>query len=78
MLSLGGTYGTRPGETGLTITAGFDSGLANTTTIVPGATHTGAKYTLVAVAPEPNGLLALAASTLLARRRSANKSRPLP
>lgn len=69
MMSLADTYGTKTGETGLTITASPQIGLANSTSIIGSSAHTGAKYSLVAVAPEPNGLLALAASILLARRR---------
>lgn len=69
MLSVGSTYGNAHGETGLTITTSTQTGLANATSILSNSAHTGAKYTLVAVAPEPNGLLALAASMVLARRR---------
>lgn len=69
MLNLGETYGDRPGETGLSITTSQQIGLANTTAIVGSASHTGSRYTLVAVAPEPNSLFAIALGALLLRRR---------
>lgn len=44
-------------------------GLSNTTAIVGSASHTGSRYTLVAVVPEPGSLVALGLGALALLRR---------